>query len=489
MSKCGIKRLFGVILLFLTVFFVVSSLYVDYTLAGSELESILYYSTRTVEADWSALYLGFKICLPIILLVFIIAYTIFYDITFGKIKLNYYPFSFMQKYRKIIIIILFIISSILLLQCIKSIDYIYYSFNKSNFIEDNYTDPKSVKIKLPEKKKNLIVITVESLEESLFTKEQNGIWDYEVIPELHQLLNDKDVITFNNKRGMYMLHGSSYTTSSIVANNSALPIKVNYGRKGYSKNNYMSGSYSLGDLLEKEGYKNEVISGAGTAFGSLDYYYLQHGNYNIIDPDTLLDNGYKMDKSDVGKWGFNDKYIFELARKRLDVLSENDQPFNLQLVTIDTHFVDGFVGDYSSTKYSRQYENAYATTSKLIYEFVEYVRSQPYYENTSIVIVGDHLTMQSNFINDRMFDDRTMYFCIIDSDVKNHKNDRIYTALDSYPTIVSLLGGEIEGEKLGLGVNLFSDKKSLAEEYGINKLDKELRKKSVFYDKIILGER
>ena len=489
MSKCGIKRILSVLLIFLSVLFFVGSLYVDYTLAGSDLETLLYYSTRSVDADWSSLYLGLEICLPIIVLITIFMYAIFYDITFGKIKSKYYPFSFMQKYRKIIIIILFIFSFIVLIQCIKSIDYIYYSSRKTNFIDNKYVDPKSVDITFPDNKKNLIVITVESLEESLFTKKQNGIWDYEVIPELHQLLDEDDTITFNNKKGMYMLHGTSYTTSSIVANSSALPIKVNYSRGGYSENNYMSGSYSLGDLLKKEGYNNEVISGAATAFGSLDYYYLQHGDYNIIDPDTLSKQGYKMSKSDEGKWGFNDNYLFELAKKRLDVLSEDDRPFNLQLVTIDTHFVDGFVGDYSTTKYSRQYENAYATTSKLIYDFIEYVRSQPYYDNTSIVIVGDHLTMQSDFINDRMFDDRTMYFCIVDSDLKKHRNDRVYTALDSYPTIVSLLNGKIEGDKLGLGVDLFSDKKTLAEEYGIKNLDKELRKKSEFYDKIILGER
>ena len=51
------------------------------------------------------------------------------------------------------------------------------------------------------------------------------------------------------------------------------------------------------------------------------------------------------------------------------------------------------------------------------------------------------------------------------------------------------MNGNIEGDRLGLGVNLFSREKTLAEEYGVKKLDKELRKKSEFYDKIILSER
>ena len=489
MSKCGIKKIGAIVIIILTALFIITSIYVNYTLADSNLESIMYYSTCLGETDLTALYIGLKICIPIIIVLSIVLYAVFYDISFGKIKAKFYPFKFMNKHRKVFIIILFIISFIMLLQCIESINYIIDISSKSDLIEKEYVDPKKTKVTFPDEKKNLIVISVESLEYSLFTKSQNGIWDYEVIPELHDLLEDKDSITFNQKKGMYMLQGSSYTTSSVVANNSSVPIKVGPERIGYSKDNYMSGAYTLGELLEKEGYTNEVISGAATAFGSMNLFYEQHGNFNIIDPDTLDKNGYKMSKSDCGNWGFNDKYIFEIAKDRLDTLSKNDKPFNLQLVTIDTHFVDGFVGDYSETKYSRQYENAYATTSKLIYDFVGYVKSQPYYEDTVIVILGDHLAMQSNFINNRMFDDRTIYFCIIDPDNIEYKKDRIYTALDTYPTIVSLLNGNIEGDRLGLGVNLFSREKTLAEEYGVKKLDKELRKKSEFYDKIILSER
>lgn len=489
MSKCGIKKIGAIVIIILIALFIITSIYVNYTLADSNLESIMYYSTCLEESDLTSLYIGLKICIPIIIILSIFLYAIFYDISFGKIKTKFYPFKFLNKHRKVFIINLFVISFIMLLQCIESINYIIDISSKSDLIEKEYINPKNTKVTFPEKKKNLILISVESLEYSLFTKDQNGIWDYEIIPELHNLLEENDSITFNTKKGMYMLQGTSYTTSSVVANNSAVPIKVGLNRIGYSKDNYMSGSYALGELLEKEGYSNEVISGAATAFGSMNLFYEQHGNFNIIDPNTLDKNGYKMSKSDRGNWGFNDKYIFEIAKDRLESLSKGDKPFDLQLITIDTHFVDGFVGEYSETKYSKQYENVYATTSKLIYDFVEYVKSQPYYEDTAIVIFGDHLAMQSNFINNRMFNDRTIYFCIIDSDNKKYKKDRIYTALDTYPTIVSLLNGKIDGDRLGLGVNLFSDKKTLAEKYGVKKLDKELRKKSDFYDKIILSER
>ena len=97
--------------------------------------------------------------------------------------------------------------------------------------------------------------------------------------------------------------------------------------------------------------------------------------------------------------------------------------------------------------------------------------------------------MQTSFINNKMFKDRSIYNCIVNPYNKELSNkNRIYSALDNYPTIVSAIGGNIEGDKLGLGVNLFSNEKTLLERYGTVKADIELKKKSNFYNKKILKE-
>ena len=181
--------------------------------------------------------------------------------------------------------------------------------------------------------------------------------------------------------------------------------------------------------------------------------------------------------------------MYEIAKKRLDKISKNGEPFNLHLISIDTHFIDGYVGDYSETKYKAQYENAYATTSRLTYEFIEWLKEQPYYENTTIVIMGDHLSMQDNFFKKRDAKDRYVYNVIINPYKKTDNNsNRIVTALDSYPTIICALGGTIKGDKLGLGVNLFSSEKTLAEKYGLKYVEEELKKKSEFYNDVIIDD-
>lgn len=59
--------------------------------------------------------------------------------------------------------------------------------------------------------------------------------------------------------------------------------------------------------------------------------------------------------------------------------------------------------------------------------------------------------------------------------------------MDMYPTTLVSIGASIKGDRLGLGTNLFSGKKTLIEELGFDYLDNELNKKSNFYDDYILA--
>ena len=492
-------KILHLISLFIVSIIFIGSIFVKIFFSKVNLEEVMFYLVNGIgEVDTSAFITGTVICLPLFTIFYLLVCSVFYDMSFGKLKIKtkkgkqIYPFNLSRKFKGSITICFTFLTIILLLWAINLHEYIIYSNSPSNFIEDNYVNPKETEIKFKDKR-NLIVIFVESLETSLFTKEQGGYWNYEVIPELYKLLNEDDVISFYNKdisESYNMISGSSWTTASLFANTSGLPFKIRINQNGYHSKKFMNGTYTLGDLLKDNGYYNEFISAAKTSFGGLKELYTRHGDYEIIDLNSLDKYGFSITKSDLGKWGFNDNYMFEIAKKRLDELSKKKQPFNLQLASIDTHFIDGYVGNYSETKFKHQYENAYATTSRLTYEFVEWVRKQDYYKDTTIVIVGDHLSMQDNFFNKKNAKKRYVYGCIINPIKKTNNNkNRVITPLDTYPTIVASIGGKIKGDKLGLGVNLFSDKKTLAEEYGLKYLDKELKKKSSFYNTKLIDDK
>lgn len=59
---------------------------------------------------------------------------------------------------------------------------------------------------------------------------------------------------------------------------------------------------------------------------------------------------------------------------------------------------------------------------------------------------------------------------------------REYSTFDNFPTVLAAMGIKIEGNQLGLGVNLFSDKETLVEKYGNEYVERELYKRSELLD-------
>ena len=69
---------------------------------------------------------------------------------------------------------------------------------------------------------------------------------------------------------------------------------------------------------------------------------------------------------------------------------------------------------------------------------------------------------------------------------KKYLVNRQYANFDMFPTIVASMGIEIEGDRLGIGTNLFSGKQTVFEEYGRDFVNKELEKGSELYNNEIL---
>ncbi|MBQ7231110.1 MAG: hypothetical protein IJX04_09490 [Oscillospiraceae bacterium] len=117
-------------------------------------------------------------------------------------------------------------------------------------------------------------------------------------------------------------------------------------------------------------------------------------------------------------------------------------------------------------------------------EFVRWLQQQPFYENTTVVITGDHLSMDNGYMQRNVPENyqRMVYSCILNSAIStdNTKN-REYCAVDLFPTTLAAMGCTIEGDRLGLGVNLFSDRPTLSEEWGYDRFNSELSKASDYY--------
>lgn len=367
-------------------------------------------------------------------------------------------------------------------------EYISNQINNSKFIEEEYVNPKTAQLEFPEKKKNLIYIYLESMESTYYSIEDGGKSEQDLIPEISQLA--KENISFSNTEklgGAYTLYGTTWTVGAMTAQSAGIPLKIGIEQNSldqYSK--FLEGAYTIGQVLEDNGYKNYILMGSEAGYAGRKNLFKQHGNYEIYDVNTAEEEN-KI--SERVWWGFNDEVLFEMAKEKILQISQNEEPFNFTMLTVDTHFQDGYLCEDCSNKFDEQYKNVIACSSKKVSEFIKWIQKQDFYENTTIVVSGDHLTMQKDFLNsdeDSEYE-KTVINLFINSAVntENIKN-RQFTTMDMYPTTLAALGVKIEGNRLALGTNLFSNEKTLLEKYGKEYVDSELRKTSKFYNNNIL---
>ena len=154
------------------------------------------------------------------------------------------------------------------------------------------------------------------------------------------------------------------------------------------------------------------------------------------------------------------------------------------MLTVDTHHIGGYQCAYCTNEYEETHDQSISCSSRQVLEFLEWMQAQPWWENTTVVITGDHCSMDKGYFSRNVEEDynRMIYNVIINAPVTsgNTKN-RHYCAMDLFPTTLAALGCEIEGDRLGLGTNLFSDTPTLAEQFGFDSFNDKLSQSSDFY--------
>lgn len=410
-------------------------------------------------------------------------------------KIQVFPVKFISNHKTIYIFIVFVIATVLVIFGFRINVFISNRIKKTSIFEEYYVDAKSANITYPEEKRNLIIIIAESMENTVLSKENGGTWDIPIVPELEKLALDN--VNFSNTSkigGANQTYGANYSVAGTVAITSGIPLKTGdilTNKETYlEEGKYLSGAYTLGEILAMQGYNLEIMLGSDSTFGGRKQYFETNGNYKVFDVNYAIQQG-KMTENEKEWWGFEDDKLFQWSKEEITNLAKQGSPFNYIMVTADTHFVDGYLSKNAEKKFDSQYENVYAYSSKSINEFVEWLKRQDFYENTTIVILGDHLGMQTDFYKQKMEDnyDRTIFNVIINGviEAKNNKN-RIFTSMDMYPTILASIGIKIEGERLGIGTNLYSGEPTLAEFKGLEAFNDEISRKSDWYNKHILGD-
>lgn len=250
-------------------------------------------------------------------------------------------------------------------------------------------DPKVLKpaaLQAAGQGKNLVLIYLESLEDSL-TREQ---FFPGLTPNLQQL--KKEGLTFT---GIQQYSGTSWTVAGIVSSQCGTPLlsQTTLNGNDLQATGFLGKATCLGDVLQAAGYRQEFIGGANREFAGKRYFLESHG-YQKVDGVFTLRAQYP--DLVTGQWGLYDNDLFDLAAERFSELAETEQPFNLTVLTLDTH-APGRPSPgcpvYPGT--TSRFIQAVHCSDFLLGRFIEQLRQHPAWENTLVMMMSDHLAFQN----------------------------------------------------------------------------------------------
>ena len=242
-----------------------------------------------------------------------------------------------------LLILVFSIDKIIKTTDIK--EYIENQTHDSSFIANEYVRPEEANIELPEEKRNLIYIFLESMETTYYSTQDGGLSQYDLIPEISRLAKEN----------------------------------VNF-----SDTDKLGGAYSIGQVLQNNGYHNYLLLGSDATFGGRRNLFRQHGNYEIWD----FESARAENKADEQIWwGFTDDQLFDYAKEKVAYLAEQNEPFNFTMLIADTHFPDGYKCKDCPDKWDEQYKVENTSIEKYGVEYVnnELMKVSRFYNNNILV--------------------------------------------------------------------------------------------------------
>jgi lipoteichoic acid synthase len=231
------------------------------------------------------------------------------------------------------------------------------------------------------KGKNLIVIQVEALQQFAVNRVYNG---QEVTPNLNKLI--KNNIYFKNF--YYQARSGNTADAEFLTNNSMYSFQH---MAGIPYVNYPNNKYnSLAKALKSEGYNTYAFHGYKGSFWNRATMYQSLGFEKFTSMKDFSKN------KNFGM-GINDIDFFKESLDKLQKMHKDNKPFFSFFVTLSSHYsYDNFEGKYpfnikglEGTTVGK-FLRAANYADKAIASFIADLKKRGLYDNTLIVIYGDH---------------------------------------------------------------------------------------------------
>ncbi|TLS50780.1 hypothetical protein FE782_18970 [Paenibacillus antri] len=236
---------------------------------------------------------------------------------------------------------------------------------------------------------NIIAIQLEAFQTFVLNRSVRGT---EITPNLNELIRDSAY--FSN---FYLQNGGGSTSDAeFMMNTSLHPFKfpqsvaVDAADKRFP---------SLPRLLGAQGYHSTTLHVNNVMFWNRKNFY------SALGFDSYYDKAY-FGLEDLVASGSSDRVLFE---KGMDVLETLDQPFYAQFVTMSSHYPYSLPKNMKSMKLPEVYEgnlvgnylHAVHYVDAAIGEFIEALKANDLWDNTILVLYGDHSGLQMKFVKEQ----------------------------------------------------------------------------------------
>ena len=327
-----------------------------------------------------------------------------------------------------------------------------------DYFAANYIYPDRVKI-AAKKPKSLVLIYVESLET---TYENTSVFRNNLLQRLMYL--DGNHTEFSHYQQM---PGTSWSVAGIVATQCAVPLKLvtvfDGNSIGDSVKHFLPGAKCLGDILAEQGYKNVYLNGAELSFAGVAKFLKEHHYTELYGRDEWLQSGIVKPGQLTG-WGLPDDMLLAQAKIKLAALIKDNKPFNLTIFTIDTHGVTGQLSPSCARDGYNTFEGIVECTSNQVAKFVNDIKKQGWLDKVNVVVLGDHLAMKN---------------------LATKELEKVEAVpFDMLPSILTSLGFQIEGGRLGLGYTAFGKQSLPRPVNGIAEMVEGLQGRSEIYNRM-----
>ncbi len=331
-----------------------------------------------------------------------------------------------------------------------------FDFIRSRFVIGNIYETYHIIPQVKTNGRNLIIIVLESYEKSF---QNSQILEQNLSPKLTQIQQEN--ISFS---GFKQLRQCGWTITSLMSSFCGAPLKLNNMFVDLSTyHSFIPGLPCWVETLKEQGYETVLMKSARIQFTGTDKFALQHGFNKAIGYRELQ----QYDEPPISTWGLNDRQLYKAAKDEINRLAQSNKPFMIVTVQADTHQPVGNINKTCQRTFN-DYRDAVICSDKEAGEFVKWIQEQPFYDNTTIVIMGDHLVTATNIDSYiEKIPNREIYFSIINPARKMTAYPHQYTNLDIAPTILDAVGFDFNGQ-YGLGRSLFRSEKTLLEKIGYN---------------------